>query len=558
MRVELKLSPAVWLLEISIFTLMMLTVCFSAALYVCSSSSSYINLQYIKNWQSNYIIDVQVSHNMTCPVNYELKQIGLWSGIQKGSCLCYTNSTFHQLILENPHECNEFRDESGFICKYLNEKPPVPLVNYMNNTVICVLRSKQNFMDLWEMTNKFIRENFNQSHPSDPKMLVNDKRYMDFLRTKAPFQLISPSALIDMKIVNISKFSIKDLQNLYGYDLSESAGYIKEEIEPNYYLFKKRIGYDISIMAVNKLMSDVRLSNELQCAYLDMGPPKGQYNIMSYLDFGGYRYCEDLAEKLSLTFEDSKRTESLFFNFDLSPSKQDFYNPNGITDYYYHYNIRFNRRDIFSPNLVYEKYFSGIACPLLESIDNHLSKLNYGFVLLSLSKIFSSISFLTFSLLFILYASKLRDCNYKINFGFLIGIISLTLLLLILSFSHSIVAYKLREYLKEFSFYCQTDFLNFSRNHNAVKTSSMELQFYNELFYPYRISGFLALVLFSNLLFLSLYLLIQCRERNTIKINNQNVIVFQGNERKINMNQEMDNIEHVFHEVDKTDVKSRI
>jgi hypothetical protein len=193
---------------------------------------------------------------------------------------------------------------------------------------------------------------------------MNDQNYMNFLNTQGNFKnYIDPNAIIDIKMINLTRYSMKNLKQEFDIDLSPENGYNIISIDGENYLFYKRLG-PAKILDVNNIIVDIHLFNEVWCSYLDISPPKNLY-YSDFINFGGFESCERMSNKNSnYTVDDNfKRQGRINFEFDKTTSKMDFYKSNGISAYYEKNNIRYNTIDNFPPSLVYEKYFYGIGCP---------------------------------------------------------------------------------------------------------------------------------------------------------------------------------------------------
>ena len=144
--------------------------------------------------------------------------------------------------------------------------------------------------------------------------------------------------------------------------------------------------------------------------------------------------------------------------------------------------------------------------------------MKYGFILRNLSKAFVVTTLIILGLGFLFILCRLGgNCSncpkcFKINFFF---IFLFTILNLVITFAYYLITRNVRKYLQLFSSSCQVDLMDPSLNFKNSKTSPLEFQHYNDLWYPYRVSAFLALVEFGAFIFLSIYIFVLCCEKKT-------------------------------------------
>lgn len=508
---EMNFSPGSWLLEILMFSGFFLAFAFAACLFVVSIDSSYIGAQYKENWGMNYIVDINVTTSI-CQEGFEEKVLGVWSGLPSTGCVCNAGLTGLQQAFETNEDCTDYQKDTRATCQSLTARDPINL-KYYKNVKICIKRSSTNFTYFFNTYQQIVGSQFpNISKTS----FMNDRSFTDFLSSSGKIaNFIDPNALVDLKILNTNSYPLKDVKNTYGYDLSPENGYNKIAIDKDTYIFYKRIGILNKILDVNNIIVDLHLSNELWCSFLDISPPKSLY-YTNYMNFGGFEFCNKMNYKEpTLTINDEyKRLERVSFDFDNSLSKLDFYTSNGVTAYYTQNKIKFNTLDQSTPSLVFEKYLYGIGCPQMESIDSHIQIMNNGFILRNLSKAFFLFTIITlgFSFLFILcrLCSNCSKCPKL--YGFIVFIIILlTLINLVIILVYVAIGRNVQRYLHNFTTRCQLDYSNSQYlNHKNIKTTPIELRYWNDLSSPYQIAGFCLFVELALTVMLFLYICVTC------------------------------------------------
>lgn len=538
-------SPLIYLLEINICVVIFLTLFFGAALIALSKNSSYLARVYQRNWNTAYITDVMVAYNLTCPTGYEVQGIGMWSGFGNGTCLC-TDQQF-QITGEERDDCDDFSREMGLKCVDMPPSGPT-MLNYYKNTSFCVKRSNDTFMDLWKRVEDYVQQqqiNNNNTHNGDHEE-GNLNPYITMLKGRAPPGFIDPNAIVDIRIVDENLFSLNEIKNIYHFDLS---GYNAIETlgNPNYILYFKRLGDDWTpnipngtIFDANRIIVDIHLFNELWCGYLDLSSPLAYPSTLTDLDFGGYEYCENFYQRgdenedddkvqPSMYYNDGfKRTQRINFQFDPTVSLNDFYDSNGVTKYYQqlqNVNMQSNQTfevytqnnvyGDFEPILVAQNYFYGIGCPKMDSIDDHIDKMDKGTKLRMVAQGFFACCFIQMLFLFFYFPLKSKCCSNRggccnlVRMFCIFAIIIFSLLNSILMIYYGATAYSTRKYLNDFTFYCQEDFTNRSGN-NGAKASSLELRYYQDLEHPMRLSFCLVVGCLWNFIVLACYFFALC------------------------------------------------
>lgn len=508
-----------WLLEVFIFIGIALSLLFAGGIWYLTPETDYLEYQISRNWDRNYIVDIKLTKNDTCPDQYYPQLIGLWSGFKNGSCFCRNKLNQFQFASENKRECDRKQNEDNFECFHIPETSFSFMKKYKGYN-LCVLKANDSFNSLFDN----IRSNTTDLNSTS-------------LQNYNISSLIDPRAIIDIKIVDIAKYPEGNIMHSYGIDLSKHETRAMDN-NTNLY-FKRRNQSYFSVADADNLISDIHLFNELWCSYLDISNPFFNFNNKIYEDeyyYGGYNYCEEMFEDSLLFYHDDfKRTSRINFEFDTSVSLYDFYSGNEIAQYYdnnFHKNsshivlLDFKENKDFQPILVYEKYYMGMACKFLESPDSHLNYIKNGHELKRImgGSILISVFFVFLGVFFLIF--KIGKCNKILIFlTILIFIFVIINMILVIYFAKT--AKNTWDYLKMYRQNCQIDWKETNYN-DAVKTTPMEMQYEMNLFRPLSGSVLYVLDMIFVLLFLICYLILEtCCKKKNVNIGEQNVEIYQ-------------------------------
>jgi hypothetical protein len=474
----LKVSYFSWCTEVSFFSLLSLSFTLSIVLMCFTNGSSYLYTIYGQNWSTNYITDLKVlKDTQNCPAYYEQVILGQWTGFDGNGCYCQNSYTGEVRVFEK--KCGDFSIESSFVCTVLNEIPAQNITSYKGN-IFCIHRSEYSFEAIQNEINYGANKSF------DILTNTDDKNYYNFVTSKfssSPFMnLIDNEAITDIKILNTELFNEKSLK----IDLSN---YEKTVLDNSTALYVKKLKNKANlknIFELNNLIVDIHLFNHLWCSYLDFsfsGSGGSVENILSpgTINFG-FNYCNEFYTKGNGMFynDEFKRTERINIVEDTSVSKNDFYTKK-ILEYYEGIKVKFSDitvTDKLEPILVYEKYFSGIACENLDNpaifIQNY--KNNKTVRIFSIFGILVE-SFCGISSIFYFIIKKRESPRYLTLT--LLSIIILKGLHIFLSFTSTVVAANTFSNLDQFQRTCHRSFKSF----NFSTTNLMEL-IYKESFIP--------------------------------------------------------------------------
>jgi hypothetical protein len=467
----LKVSYFSWCTEVSFFSILSLSFTLSIILLCFTNGSSYLYTIYAQNWSTNYITDLKVLKDTeNCPAYYDKVILGQWTGFDGNGCYCQNSYTGEIRVFEN--KCGDFNIESSFVCTVLNEIPAQNITKYKGN-IFCIQRSEYSFEAIQNELNYGVNKTFDILSNTD------DRNYYNFVTSNfssSPvMKLIDNEAITDIKILNTNLIDEKSLK----INLSE---YQKTLLDNNTALYIKKVKNKNNLknlFEVNNFIVDIHLFNHLWCSYLDFsfaGSSGSVENILSpsTVNFG-FNYCNDFYRGNGMFYKDDfKRTERINFIEDTSVSKNDFYTKK-IIEYYDGIKVKFSDvsvREKIEPILIYEKYFSGIACEKLDNPGIFIQNFKNNKTV----RVFSIFGILIESLCGVAYIFyfilKKKESPRYLTLT-LLSIIILKGLHIFLSFTSTVVAANTFSYLDKFQRSCQknTNMFNFST------TNLMEIAF---------------------------------------------------------------------------------
>jgi len=584
-----------WTIEIYVYIFIMICWAISATLLGTLFDFSYLHKIYSRSWNMSYITDIKpVLKDEPCPSDYgwEKISIGAWSGFNEG-CLC--SNTFYSELDSGeaktiPREAHFYvtdKGNCGDVEDQVREMYPscteIPYVRpYMMHTYkghdFCAHYSNRNYFLIAEAFNNFL----------ESKIDIDDSEFKAFYTNSEQVSMlgyIGGNAVTDIKFINTTLTDLDRTSFLekHGIDLDK---YERKQIKFDYVMLIKRLDKEDESITSNglktmrKLISDIHLSNDLWCAYLDIAVPYKKLNPNSgHIDFG-YKYCDDFyTDQHKITNKDGNHyiishRKELFYQDDYfrttkinfeetvnghNPSKYDFYNWNEqITKYYNSllYRVINSERDHsssshderykeffiengnnpshyspmildgsygpkFDPVLVYENFLEGIGCFKFRDPEEHLDKLDSHDMLKQLCKLLVASNSLVF--IFLVVNTIIRCFENK---KLTIGIYALILLFTFIGFLAAAIAGTkmrgLRNYMKDYQFYCQNDFtLNYSSS-----TLPMEIVWVRSLGFSLAAVCVNAAVLFFAMLLEVIFLVRLCFTREQPKKQTE-IIEFQ-------------------------------
>ena len=523
-------DKCIWFMELILLSFISLSLVFSSLSTYLSLKSNYLPRQYYKNWNMTYLTDVIPIISDTCPIGYEIKVIGTWSGFNGG---CYCSNEFTQIQIATEEECNDELTDI-FECYPLFKTLPVDLIKY-KGFQFCTKRSNKNFFDLSYSINEIIVE------PNE-KNLEKMKSYSEYIKIllgPAPPNYLETSAIIDLKLLNKTLFNLTSVNKNY-FDLSK---YEEVKITNDYSLYILRLNSldrKINILDLQKIIVDIHLYNELWCSYLDISSIylKSKF-AKDDVNYGDIKYCESFyfGENSTMSFNDNFiNSERMNFNFDYTVTSLDFYNYNGIKSFYDKIKTKnpSNNPNViknslygnFEPIMIAQKYYWGVGCLYSKLPAEHIEVLAINEKLTDISGSIAFLSFICVILFFFFICAKINSSlsckKFLISIIFILSLVSL-----LGSFTIGLLARQSILYLKDFMIYCQTDYTN-KYDNNALKTTEMENKYFEGLNYTYQLSGSLTFFLFFTNIFLVFYL-IRIYKKDYGNVNNDIVLKNVGN-----------------------------
>lgn len=590
-----------WLSENLIYVLILISWSFSIVLLGTLFDFRYLKTIYERSWSMSYIRDITtVLKDEECPGNYQKISIGAWSGFNKG-CLCGNldeglNVNSEVIPSESAFYASENNDcdIDPKIKEVYETCIEIPYVRpYMLTTFkgfdICALYSTQNYTDLSDDFNAKLKSYYSEDGDFDEYLKASHKVDMS--------DTIYDDAITDIIFVNTT---ITDISKIYSQHKIDTSLYEQKSLKSDYVMLIKRMKNEddeiknSGLKAVRKLISDIHLSNDLWCAYLDISVPIDKMdNTNGKIEFG-YEYCNKfytqggeisnydanhyiISYRKELFFNDQYfRTNKIpFEDYDdtFYNSKYDFYNWNySITQYYNKllYMIMHPNTEVpattsdeyknffisnkinpthysplimdgsygpqFKPILVYENYLEGIGCYKFLDPKDHLHKIDGSDKLKNGSQLLVGLNSILFLILVFNYFAKAVESRRLILIFFSVLII-FNIIAFIVAAAISVKLRGLRNYMMDYQFYCQNDF---SLKYSSSSTLPMEVHFVNSLGFSTAAATLNAALLAFSFLFEVLYFCRLYRERGENKM--EEIIEFSNIHKK----------------VDQTDIRSKV
>lgn len=543
----IKTSFFSWSTDMLSTSLISLTFCLSIMLLSSTDNFDYLHKSYKQNWESKYIIDLKTYNNQTtCPADYELLTLGLWTGFKSG---CHCENSYTGEVIAFDDSCDNFKgDMKSYTCTILTEIPPVNITSYKEN-IICVKRGEFNFLSL---QNSLYSTSENETSGNSrinlltPDILSDDKLYYDFVKSNflnsSIFNYLNPNAIIDIKIINkYDKANVENKIDLHSYEetkLTDKSILLikrlgKKDKDENYLIDKTSIP---NLFYLNNLIVDIHLFNYLWCGYLDISSSSAYDSanpiiLPQKVDFG-YDYCNNFyhiksqnlsSPKIMFYNDEFKRTERINLVQDFSDpkinfTKKDFY-PSSIYDYYKNKKIKVSEQIIpnkLEPILLYEKYYSGLGCKTLSDLNLFLDNIKSN----STMRTFTIFSFiLQFVFIGILIFYGLFKKNERTNLATLMILLLIAAvgLNIFFCFSAMVISASSIKYIDDFQKNCQNNF------YNQHKTNMMELEYNYKLVNSFKINFmmFLTQIILCMILIMSLFGNCFCKGKNESEDNRQ-------------------------------------
>ena len=506
------LNYSEWIIQLGIYICYFLLLVLCTKLYIHSPSKApkYIEYQTKKNWESKYLINLELKEkNVGCNTNegYTPLSLGKWSGINEYTCLCFNGNVF--FTSSDKKVCKK---KDVYNCFDLDEINSEDLTTY-NNYTFCGKYSTNSIASFHNnIINKLETNNIIQSYKTIQLSLKEDEK-----------------GIIDIKLSKNKNYTSE------GY-LDKGKGlFIK-------YLDKT----SINIYEFNEFITGIHYLNELICTYDEMTNNnlindffKNSRNIYynnnkqclktKNEEYKKY-YINDNFIRTSIIDVDFNQIQSTYLN-NLSYIYQ---GSNNILNYYEQFQ---NQIDIISnaknyPILVSQKYLYGIGCRYYDTVKFYLSLFDYFYhnknisltiVVFTLLTSVTAIIFVSFNL----YQNCVEYPFVYLTFS-LILIVSLVTDTTLTGVYLGFCIY-LRKYFKNIFEECRIDFYGISDNLNYNpylnvnynKALPIEIGLYEDLKYVLYIS----LIMFATeiiiLILLVIYFLFNCYRYTFISLKNE-------------------------------------
>lgn len=536
-----------WILEKKVYIIVLISWAFSVALLTTLFDYSYLETIYKRSWSLSYIKDIEfVLKDEDCKKDkgWEKLSIGAWSGFKEG-CIC-VNRDINELKMLNgiiPKDvsfhvsdkgnCNDLERDIKLLfptCVDIPYVRPFMLQTYKGFD-ICVLYDNLNYHGISEAFYNLMKKDYD--FKGDRIKKDDFRNFYNAINKVDVSPIISPEAITDIKFVNTTLVSLKELKSLHGIDTNE---YQIINVQADYSVLVKRLkNEDITvrkngISVIRKLINDIHLTNDLWCAYLDIAYPYKKMKLNTGFPEFGYEYCNDfysidheiqyndpnhyIVTYRKELFYDDDYMRSTKINFDSYSSgvqneKYDFYNWNhGITQIYnsilYRIMNAFEERDPnthsdkyrdffyknnlnpaysspllysdilgpkFEPVMVYENFLEGIGCFAFKEPEEHIEMISFYDKAHKATQLLVGINSIVFIILIVNFLAKFIDSKV-FNIILFSSIVVLNFIGFIVSGALSFKYRILKHYMEDYQFLCQNDF---TASHSS--TPPMEVTF---------------------------------------------------------------------------------
>ena len=156
------LNYSEWIIQLGVYICYFLLLVLCTKLYIHSPSKApnYIEYQTKKNWESKYLIDLQLKqNNEACNASYTQINLGIWSGISEYTCLCYNGKVF--FTSSDKKVC---KNNDGYNCFELDKINSENLTTY-NDYIFCAKYSANSIISFHNnIINKLDKNNIIESY----------------------------------------------------------------------------------------------------------------------------------------------------------------------------------------------------------------------------------------------------------------------------------------------------------------------------------------------------------------------------------------------------------
>ena len=524
------LNYSEWIIQLGLYICYFLLLVLCTKLYIHSPSKApnYLSYQTQKNWESKYLIDLEVKkYNEKCGDEFTQLNLGEWSGIKDYTCICYNNDNIFftsnkKNICKYNSENNKYKDI--YICKELNTINSENL-NAYNDFIFC---------------GKYSKESISTYHNNIFNLISSSNNIGSYKQSLINIE--DNGAIIDIKISkNINLLN-------YGY----------ESLSKENNLYIKRINKtSVNIYEFNEFITGIHYSNELICTYQEMTniyPINNYYKNSRNIYYNNNKQCLKKENKEYINYYiDDNFVRTSIINIDINENltqREDVYLQNSNIKNYYE-NIKNDyKADIMGysnnyPILVAQKYLYGIGCQYYEKTALYYSLFRYFYHNKNISLciiIFTLITSVT-AIIFVSFNLYQNCVDYPIVY-LSFCIILVTSLVTDMTLTGVYLGYSvfLRYRFGKILNICRIDFsgnsnnlknIYFSFEHNNVnKALPIEIGLYEDLNYAMYVSLVMAVTEVIILILLILYFAFNCYRYTFISLKNESGNVVKSRKRK--------------------------
>lgn len=511
------LNYSEWIIQLGIYICYFLLLVLCTKLYIHSPSKApnYIEYQTKKNWESKYIIDLQLKQkDEVCNVSYTQINLGMWSGISEYTCLCYNGKVFFTSSDKKVCKNNEV-----YNCFELDKINSENLTTY-NDYIFCAKYSANSIISFHNnIINKLDVNNAIENYKSIQLPLKDGEQ-----------------GIIDIKLSRSKNYSFD--------------GYIDKG---NGLYIKKLDKTSINIYEFNEFITGIHYLNELTCTCDEMtnnNPISNFYKNSRNIYYNNNKQClktkDDEYKKYYINdhFIRSSLIDSDFNTKDLSFIYQ---SSDKILNYYRNIqdqvDIILNTKNY--PVLVSQKYLYGIGCQYYDTTKYYFSLFDYFYHNKNLSLCIVIFTLLTSVTAIIFVSFNLyQNC---VDYPFVYLTFSLILVISLVSDATLTGVYLgfsvfLRNKFKKIFDECRIDFdgvsnslnNNFYLYENYNKALPIENGLYEDLKYALYVSLIMFVTEIIILILLIIYFLFNCYRYTFISLKNErgNIIKSRKVEKK--------------------------
>ena len=427
-----------WLFESVLYIGFFLIVLVSPFIYIWtpSRSAKYLREMYQRNWNKNYITEIQFTTASLCTEDYDQLTLGEWVGYEdKNNYYCYLQQNENvYFVFHSDKNYNDKTYKDLYKCKRLNSIKSIPITTYKGYSV-CVKRSEHPLSKVHDD----IKEGIN----------VNTNDIQEYIKALQTYTINFEETQLPIKTITFTDES----------NLNESTVILMDN--------------NISIYTLNTAIVNVHLFNELICSYDDIStlfpfttlPFKVDTNNLNtwnnplYIDYHGHSQCNKHSS-WKQSYYNIHNHYTILMQSPLS-SIYDTSSPS-ISEYYSQQGLVISNEPTYPHSiLIGENVLYGLDCPKMKSISDHLKKHKHIDTIrkISLAEIIFAILLFGLAVTFKMFKFCenliMYPCTYYIlsflYFILLIGVIVLACVY----YAFGTIA---KNYINDFVFYCEMDY----------------------------------------------------------------------------------------------------